>query len=120
MLLRSSAPANTRVHTGGPTGCRNAQPRAASQHLACQCPNTCIAHTRPEQLDLANDLLTILGAVDYFASDGTGCRNHGELDGLPEAKQLFADFMSVAPSEVIWIVPKYSNPTGTTPTRIIT
>ncbi len=39
----------------------------------------------PEQLDLANGLLTILGATDYVASDGTDCRNYGGLDGLPEA-----------------------------------
>jgi aspartate/methionine/tyrosine aminotransferase len=55
----------------------------------------------PEQLDLANGLLTILGAADYIASDGTDCRNYGGLDGLPEAKQLFADFMEVAPSEIV-------------------
>src|SRR3954462_10439160 len=55
----------------------------------------------PEQLDLANGMLTVLGAGDYLASDGTDCRNYGGLDGLPEAKQLFADFMEVAPSEVV-------------------
>jgi aspartate/methionine/tyrosine aminotransferase len=55
----------------------------------------------PEQLELANGLITILGAGDYLASDGTDCRNYGGLDGLPEAKQLFADFMEVAPNEVL-------------------
>jgi aspartate/methionine/tyrosine aminotransferase len=54
-----------------------------------------------EQLDLANALLTNLGPTDYRAEDGTDCRNYGGLDGLPEAKKLFADFMEVAPNEVL-------------------
>jgi aspartate/methionine/tyrosine aminotransferase len=54
-----------------------------------------------EQLDLAAPLLTILGPADYKAEDGTDCRNYGGLDGLPEAKRLFADFMEVAPSEIL-------------------
>jgi len=54
-----------------------------------------------EQLDLSNELLTNLGPRDYLAQDGTDCRNYGGLDGLPESKQLFADFMEVAPSEVL-------------------
>src|SRR4051812_37454361 len=54
-----------------------------------------------EQLDLANGLLTILGPTDYRAEDGTDCRNYGGLDGLPEAKKLFADFMEVSPAELL-------------------
>jgi aspartate/methionine/tyrosine aminotransferase len=54
-----------------------------------------------EQLDLANALLGNLGPDDYRAADGTDCRNYGGLDGLPEAKVLFADFMEVAPSEIL-------------------
>ena len=55
----------------------------------------------PEQLDLANGLLTNLGPGDYLAADGTDCRNYGAPDGLPEAKKLFADFMEVSPGEVL-------------------
>jgi aspartate/methionine/tyrosine aminotransferase len=54
-----------------------------------------------EQLDLANGLLTVLGAGDYRAEDGTDCRNYGGVDGLPDAKRLFAAFLGVSPSEVL-------------------
>jgi DNA-binding transcriptional MocR family regulator len=54
-----------------------------------------------EQLDLSTALLTNLGPSDYLAADGTDCRNYGGLDGLPEAKQLFAEFMDVSPREVL-------------------
>jgi DNA-binding transcriptional MocR family regulator len=53
------------------------------------------------QLDLANGLISILGPNDFKAADGTDCRNYGGLDGLPEAKALFADFLEVAPTEVL-------------------
>jgi DNA-binding transcriptional MocR family regulator len=54
-----------------------------------------------EQLDLSNALLTNLGPADFRAADGTDCRNYGGIDGLPEAKALFADFLEVRPSEVL-------------------
>ncbi len=33
--------------------------------------------------------------------DGTDCRNYGGLDGIPEAKRLFAEYLAVAPEEII-------------------
>lgn len=54
-----------------------------------------------EQLDLSNGLLNCLGEEDFRAADGTDCRNYGGLDGLPEAKALFAAFMGVEPAELI-------------------
>lgn len=54
-----------------------------------------------EQLDLSNALLTNLGSSDFKAADGTDCRNYGGVDGLPEAKKLFAAFLEVAESEVL-------------------
>ncbi|HVO23631.1 MAG TPA: aminotransferase class I/II-fold pyridoxal phosphate-dependent enzyme [Candidatus Margulisiibacteriota bacterium] len=54
-----------------------------------------------EQLDLSAGLLDCLGQSDYRAADGTDCRNYGGLDGLPEARTLFADFLEVDSSEVI-------------------
>jgi DNA-binding transcriptional MocR family regulator len=53
-----------------------------------------------QQLDLSNGLLDCLDG-NYKAADGTDCRNYGGLDGLPEAKKLFAEFLEVAPAEII-------------------
>lgn len=55
----------------------------------------------PEQLDLSNGLLTNLGETDVRDGGGTDCRNYGGLEGLPEARRLFADYMGVAPEEII-------------------
>lgn len=52
----------------------------------------------PEQLDLSNGLLDI---KDYKACDGTDCRNYGGIDGISEAKQLFAQLLEANPEEVI-------------------
>lgn len=54
-----------------------------------------------EQLDLSADLLTILGPNDYKSADGTDCRNYGGLDGLPEARSLFAGMLEVRPDQVL-------------------
>ncbi len=55
----------------------------------------------PAQLDLSNPMLTIVNSESFRAADGTDCRNYGGLDGLPEAKSLFAAYMGVDPTEVI-------------------
>jgi DNA-binding transcriptional MocR family regulator len=55
----------------------------------------------PEQLDLAGGLIDCLTREEYRAAGGDDCRNYGLLDGLPEAKRLFADYLEVAPEEVI-------------------
>ena len=51
----------------------------------------------PHQMDLAMDLLHM---EDYTADDGTDARNYGNLEGLNEARALFADVMGVQPGEV--------------------
>ena len=53
-----------------------------------------------EQLDLSLGLLDCLGR-DYRAADGTDCRNYGVLEGLPEARALFAELLDVQPGEVV-------------------
>lgn len=53
-----------------------------------------------EQLDLANELLTCVGAAE-LAGVSTDARNYGGLDGLAEAKPLFAEYVGAAPDEVI-------------------
>jgi DNA-binding transcriptional MocR family regulator len=54
-----------------------------------------------EQLDLSLDLLTCVGPNDYRSAAGLDTRNYGVLDGLPEAKALFAELLEVTPEEVI-------------------
>ena len=55
-----------------------------------------------EQLDLTLGLLDAVHSDSTFsASDGTDVRNYGVLDGLPKAKEMFAQMLGVEPSEVI-------------------
>lgn len=53
-----------------------------------------------EQADLSNALDGIL-AGNYFAADGTDVRNYGGIDGLPEAKALFAQVLQVPADEML-------------------
>jgi len=55
----------------------------------------------PEQLDICNGMLTIVDESNYHTPSGLDVRNYGGLDGFPEAKRLFADFLEVSPAEVI-------------------
>ena len=50
----------------------------------------------PEQLDLSQEMLAELKApADCISRDGLDCRNYGVLDGIAEAKELFAALMDV-------------------------
>lgn len=53
-----------------------------------------------EQLDLSLGLLDGLGR-EFKATDGTDCRNYGVVEGLPEARALFAELLEAQPAEVI-------------------
>ncbi|MFA7553692.1 MAG: aminotransferase class I/II-fold pyridoxal phosphate-dependent enzyme [Spongiibacteraceae bacterium] len=53
-----------------------------------------------EQLALSDALDGIL-AGKYIDRDGTDLRNYGGLDGIPEAKELFAPIAGVKPEEVM-------------------
>lgn len=54
------------------------------------------------QLDLSNELLKTVTADDYKTMGGQDTRNYGGLDGIPEAKELFKDFLEVSSaSEVV-------------------
>jgi len=55
----------------------------------------------PEQLDLSMDMLDIINSSNYLTQEATDCRNYGGLDGIPEVKQLFAQYLEVAPEEII-------------------
>ncbi len=54
-----------------------------------------------EQLDLSNGMLGLLGPADFRSADGSDCRNYGGLDGLPEARRLFAEYLEVQQHEVL-------------------
>ena len=53
-----------------------------------------------EQVALSDALDGILQG-NYLAADGTDSRNYGGLDGLPEAKALFASVLGLPASEVM-------------------
>ena len=55
----------------------------------------------PEQLDLSLEMLNCVDNQDYLTRDGVDCRNYGGLDGIPEAKALFAPYLEVEPDEII-------------------
>jgi len=55
----------------------------------------------PGQLDLAMEMLTGDMSREYLSPGGVDCRNYGGLDGIKEAKALFADYLEVAADEII-------------------
>jgi DNA-binding transcriptional MocR family regulator len=52
----------------------------------------------PQQLDLANELLSL---TSYSDSAGTDCRNYGGLDGLPAMKSLFSEIIQTPVENII-------------------
>ena len=55
-----------------------------------------------DQLDLNLDMLTTVSQkADCFAENGTDCRNYGVLDGIPEAKRLFADLLGIPQENIL-------------------
>ncbi len=55
-----------------------------------------------DQLDLSEEMLGVLqNNEDCLADNGLDCRNYGLLDGISEAKALFADVMGVRPEQII-------------------
>jgi DNA-binding transcriptional MocR family regulator len=51
-------------------------------------------------VSLSNGILDLPGK-GFTAADGLDCRNYGVLDGIPEAKSLFAPLLGVSPDETI-------------------
>lgn len=54
----------------------------------------------PEQLDISTDLITALDKAD-IDSCSSDYRNYGMIDGIPEAKELFAPMLEVSTKEII-------------------
>lgn len=54
-----------------------------------------------EQLDIANRLLTLPGEEDYKDADGTDVRNYGNLKGIRDIRELWADLLGVNADELL-------------------
>ena len=55
-----------------------------------------------ENADLSEDLLTaVCREKGYKNKEGIDCRNYGGVDGILEMKELFAEMLSLKPSQVI-------------------
>lgn len=55
-----------------------------------------------EQLALSMDMLDVLTSRDsLITANGGDTRNYGLVDGIPEAKELFAQMLEVSPSEMV-------------------
>ena len=46
-------------------------------------------------------MLDCVKDTEYSSADGLDCRNYGGLDGLPEAKALFSQYLEIEPDEII-------------------
>ncbi|GLY19219.1 aminotransferase [Kineosporia sp. NBRC 101677] len=55
----------------------------------------------PDQLDLADDLLTLPGSKQFKAADGTDTRNYGGLNGLLELREIFAGLLQVPVAQLV-------------------
>lgn len=56
----------------------------------------------PAQLSVTDDMLDILtSSTGCVSESGIDCRNYGNMDGIPEAKQLMGEFLGVPAENVI-------------------
>ncbi len=55
-----------------------------------------------DQLELSMPMMDVLNSSsDLHCANGADCRNYGIIDGIPEAKQMFAELFGVTPGEII-------------------
>ena len=55
----------------------------------------------PAQLDLSAPLLALPAEGDYFAADGTDCRNYGGLTGIREIRELWGEIFEIPAGQII-------------------
>jgi aspartate/methionine/tyrosine aminotransferase len=75
--------------------------RVASFQTRGQQLNMARGRPSPEQLDLANPMLTLPGNADYQSAGGIDCRSYGGIDGLPEMKQLFGGILNCPAQNIV-------------------
>ncbi len=54
-----------------------------------------------EQLDLSMAMMAEDVSKQYLTAQGVDCRNYGGLDGISEAKSLFAEYLEVGEDEIV-------------------
>lgn len=79
--------------------------RLEKQYIAFKSKNLALNMSRgkpsPDQLELSSGLFDSLNATTSKTADNIDVRNYGGVDGIREAKELFAEIFAVRPSEVI-------------------
>ncbi len=79
--------------------------RLEEQYAAFKARNHKLNMTRGkpcrEQLMLSDGLLDCVRPDEITDSTGFDCRNYGILEGIPEARRLFADLLDLDPEQVI-------------------
>ncbi len=54
-----------------------------------------------DQLDISDGMLSVLEDGNFKCENGMDVRNYGLLDGIPEAKKMFAQLLEVQPENII-------------------
>ncbi|CAM3241330.1 aminotransferase class I/II-fold pyridoxal phosphate-dependent enzyme [Sporolactobacillus spathodeae] len=95
----------TDLRTLDRTELENLYSRLEKQYLAFKSKNLALNMSRgkpsPDQLELSSGLFDSLDARTNKTADNIDVRNYGGVDGIREAKELFAEIFAVRPSEVI-------------------
>ena len=55
----------------------------------------------PEQLDISNEMLSLPGRDRYKTENGTDSRNYGGVEGIPEMRRFFAEYLGLEEEEII-------------------
>src|SRR5215471_8352713 len=111
MLWGPVAPKNRRaamlaVASRDPSALKGRLERARADYARLRRAGLRIDMTRgkpsTEQLELSNALLNLPGNGDFFEADGGDARNYfGSVQGLPEARSLFAPLMGAPPERIV-------------------
>ncbi len=55
----------------------------------------------PDQLALSTPMLDLPADGDFYAKDGTDCRNYGALTGIEEVRELWGSILAIPTNEVV-------------------